>query len=69
MRGDEKKPAHTDPERTYTLQLLHPHTLTLDIAGNFHRGLMLGVLLGFVLGVGVVVGAAFLLRSALPLLR
>jgi len=43
----------------------HPFAVAIDIQGNFHRGLMLGVLAGFVLGIATVAGAALLLLAML----
>jgi len=40
------------------INVVIPSSFALDIQGNFHRGLMLGVLVGFVLGVAAVAAGA-----------
>lgn len=48
--NDLKAAAHTH----HTVEFLHPHTMSVDIAGNFHRGLMWGIGVGFVLALAVI---------------
>lgn len=50
----------TESEQKITVDFHHPHVMRVDIMGNFHRGLMLGILIGFVLGILFLVASKFL---------
>lgn len=37
----------------YIVEYHHPHTIAVDIKGNFHRGLMIGLVFGNIFGLGL----------------
>lgn len=44
------------------VELRHPHVFAVDIKGNFHRGLMIGILIGYVLGIVTIFVSKFVWR-------